>query len=60
MGDWTPTRTARRLREATEPVSGFDRVVEDVKRLESAPKPKKPDAKKTGKKSAPKKKGGRR
>ncbi len=50
---------ARRLREATEPVSDFDRVVEDVKRLESAPKPKKPAAKKTGKKAAPKKKGRR-
>jgi len=51
---------ARRLREATEPVSDFDRVIEDVKRLESTPKPKKPAAKKTNKKAAPKKKGGHR
>jgi hypothetical protein len=50
---------ARRLREATEPVSDFDRVVEDVKRLESAPKPKMSAAKKTSKKAAPKKKGRR-
>jgi hypothetical protein len=50
---------ARRLREATEPVSDFDRVVEDVKRLESAPKPKTPAAKKTSKKAAPKKRGRR-
>jgi len=50
---------ARRLREAAEPVSDFDRVVEDVKRLESAPEPKKPGAKKTGKKAALKKKGRR-
>jgi len=50
---------ARRIREATEPASDFDRVVEDVKRLESAPKPKKPAAKKTTKKAAPKKKGRR-
>ena len=50
---------ARRLREATEPVSDFDRVVQDVKRLESAPKSKKPAAKKTNKKAAPKTKGRR-
>jgi len=50
---------ARRLREASEPVSDFDRVVEDVKRLESAPRPTEPGAKKVSKKAAPKKKGRR-
>ncbi|MCA9309977.1 MAG: virulence RhuM family protein [Phycisphaerales bacterium] len=39
----------RRLREATEPVSDFDRVVEDVTRLEASSTPKNPAAREAGK-----------